>query len=260
MINRFAQRAATLAALAMGVGLSGCSFNIEWDEVDGVALSEFDQSGDAPTELSLAGPDEVVITEGETLSISLEGSSEAGNALRFDRRGDELRIARDNNVFGGSDKAIIRITMPAPSGLEIAGSGKINSAVMASEADIDIAGSGAVSIAEVDADRLDIDLAGSGTVAAAGSVERLTIEMAGSSVLSLGDLMADDVKINIAGSGNVDVASNGIVDAEIAGSGNIVVTGSATCTLDSAGSGTMTCRPAPEAAASESEDDTLSAE
>ena len=64
MIKNIAQRSAPIAALAMGLGLAGCSYSVDWGEVDGVPLSEFDQSGDAPTEVALAGSDQVVITEG----------------------------------------------------------------------------------------------------------------------------------------------------------------------------------------------------
>ena len=46
MIKHIAQRSAPLAALALGAGLAGCSVSYDFNEVDGVPLSEFDQSGD----------------------------------------------------------------------------------------------------------------------------------------------------------------------------------------------------------------------
>lgn len=254
MIKHIAQRSAPLAALAMGAGLAGCSVSYDFNEVDGVPLSEFDQSGDAPTEVSLAGSDQVIITEGDSLSITLDGSDKAGEAMRFERSGDRLNIARDSNVYDGSEKAIVRIEMPAPAGLKIAGSGEIESAAMASDAEVDIAGSGSITIAELEAAELDVDIAGSGSVSAnAGSVERLTVDIAGSGNVGLGDVMADDVEVEIAGSGNVNLASDGTVDAEIAGSGQITVTGSASCSVDSAGSGSLTCRPAASTAEADDE-------
>ncbi|MEM7780436.1 MAG: head GIN domain-containing protein [Pseudomonadota bacterium] len=244
MISKLAKQAAPIAVLALGVGLAGCSYSVEWDEVSGVPLSEFDQSGEAPEGIKLAGPDQVVITDGDSLSITLDGDSAAGEALRFDRSGNELTIARDQEAYDGSARAVVRIAMPAPSGLTIAGSGEIESSAMASEAEIEIAGSGTIIVTEIDADLLDLDIAGSGSVTAAGSAERLDIDIAGAGNVRLSELTADDVKIDIAGSGNVRLASNGIVDADIAGSGNILVTGSAQCSLSSAGSGTLTCQPA----------------
>ncbi len=251
MIQEFAKRAAPIAVLMLGTSLSGCGFvsmDMDWDEVEGVPLAELDMSGDAPDEISLAGPDSLIITEGDGMTITLDGDSEAGDALRFDLDGDELTIARDNNVYDGSKRAIVRLTIPAPETLGIAGSGDIESATMASRAEIEIAGSGSITVAAIDAEDLDVAIAGSGDVSAAGSAQSLDVSIAGTGNVRLGELMADNVSVSIAGSGNVDLASNGRVDGSIAGSGNITVTGSATCSVDTAGSGKLTCNRAPSTA------------
>lgn len=246
MLHAIARRAAPMAALALGAALSGCTFTNDWQEVEGVPLAEFDMAGEAPTRITLAGPDRLVITEGETLDITLEGDSQAGEALRFDRDGERLTIARDREIFDGSGEAIVRMSVPAPSYLAIAGSGSIEAASMARDATLEIAGSGSIDVTRIEAQSLDVEIAGSGDLRAAGITERLTVEIAGSGDVHLGKLMADDVSVEIAGSGDVDLASNGTVNAEIAGSGDITVTGSATCSLDSAGSGSLTCRRATE--------------
>ena len=81
MIAWVSKNAAPLAALAMGAALSGCGMNYNsWEEVEGVPLAELDMSGEAPDTIRLAGPDRVVISEGDTLTITLEGGSEAGEA------------------------------------------------------------------------------------------------------------------------------------------------------------------------------------
>ena len=250
MIHKFAKRAVPIAALTLAATLAGCSYSVDWsDEVEGVALSEFDTSGEAPDTIQLAGPDKIVITEGDGLSITLEGDDEAGDALRFDRDGDRLTIARDRDVYDGSGSALILITMPAPEALEIAGSGDIESATMASDAEIEIAGSGNVKVEAIAAEELDVSIAGSGDVYAAGTASVLDLSIAGNGNVRFGELTADTVSISIAGSGNVNLASNGSVDASVAGSGNINVTGSATCSVSTAGSGSLKCSPAEAEAA-----------
>lgn len=243
MFHWFAKRAAPLAALALGVTVAGCSYSYEWDEVEGVPLAELDMSGDAPATIQLAGPDKVVISEGEGLTITLEGNAEAGEALRFDRDGERLTIARDRSVYDGNGSATVLIAMPAPSNLEIAGSGNIESATMASEAEIEIAGAGGIKVESLEAESLSVDIAGAGEVGAAGTAQSLSVSIAGSGDVRLGDLMADDVSVSIAGSGDVEVTSNGTVNADIAGSGDVVVNGSASCSVQSAGSGSLTCKP-----------------
>ena len=253
MIAWFAKRAAPLAALALGAALSGCAYMTDFDEVSGVPLADLDLSGEAPDTIGLVGPDKVVISEGDTFTVTLDGDAEAGGALRFDLDGNDLTIARDSKVYDGSRSAIVRITMPPAANLEIAGSGSIEADTMASEAEIEIAGSGDISVASIAAERLSVEIAGSGTVTAAGSAKVLSVEIAGAGDVKLAELMADDVSVEIAGSGDVEVASNGTVDANIAGSGDVVVTGNATCSLQSAGSGSLSCRPTETAAADETD-------
>lgn len=253
MFAGFAKRAAPIAALAMSVGLSGCWVpgSGNWERVDGVPLAELDTSGDAPDTIWLAGPDKVVITEGDTLSITLDGDDEAGEAMRFEREGSRLSIARDPEVYDGRGEAIVRITMPAAANLEIAGSGEIEADTVASSAELEIAGSGDITVANVDSESLEVEIAGSGDVRAAGRTQRLSVEIAGSGNVDLSELMSDDVSVGIAGSGDVRLASNGTVDANIAGSGNVTVIGSASCSVSSAGSGSVNCRPAETASADE---------
>ncbi len=244
-INKLAVPA---AMAALGIGLSGCSYDVDWGDVSGVPLAELDTSGDAPTAIELAGPDSVVIVEGDGFEISVEGDSEATEALRFDRNGDRLAIARDRDVYNGSGGAVVTLTMPAPSQLDIRGSGDIEAATVAADSDIEIAGAGNIRVTTIDSTDLDIEIAGSGTVAGAGTAQNLSIEISGAGDVEMAELTADTVQIEIAGAGNVELASNGTVNAEIAGAGDIVVTGTATCSVSSAGAGSLTCRPPATAA------------
>lgn len=246
MLSRVIKRAVPVAAL--GLALSGCAFMTDWNEVSGVPLAELDTSGEPPTKIGLAGPDRVVLSQGDGLTITLDGNAKAGEALRFDRDSDRLTIARDSDIWDGSGKAIVRITMPPASALEIAGSGFIEADTVASEAELEIAGSGDISVATIDAERLLVEIAGSGEVEAAGAATTVEIEIAGSGDVNMANLLAETVTVGIAGSGDVDIASNGTVDAEIAGSGDVVVFGDASCSVETAGSGSVTCKPAPSAA------------
>ncbi|BDI59788.1 head GIN domain-containing protein [Qipengyuania nanhaisediminis] len=246
MLAWIAKRATPIAALVLGSSLTGCAYMDDWDDVDGVPLAELDLSQDTLDTISLAGPDSVIIATGDTLAISLEGDSAAGEALRFDHEDDRLSIARDRKVYDGSGRAVVQITMPPAANLEIAGSGTITADRIAGNAELEIAGSGDIAVADVDAERLEVEIAGSGTVRASGSADMVHIEIAGSGDVLLAALSAEDVTVEIAGSGDVEVASDGRVTAEIAGSGDVVVVGSATCSVQSAGSGSLTCRPRPD--------------
>jgi len=250
MIDRLVQKAAPVTALALGASLSGCAYVADWNyEVSGVPLNELEISGSAPTEIALAGPDKVIITEGETLEITLDGDAEAGEALRFDLDSNSLTIARDSSVFDGSGTAIVRITMPAPKEVTVAGSGTIEAATIAETAELTVGGSGNMVIDTIAARSLEIAIGGSGEIKGSGTAERLEIAIGGSGEVDLSDLKAERAEVSIGGSGDVAFASDGEVEANIGGSGDVVVTGDAKCTLNSMGSGTLTCNPVSSAAA-----------
>lgn len=249
MIHKLAKQLAPVATLALGASLSGCAFIVSdfSNDIEGVPLTELDMSAPAPDSIVLAGPDKIIISEGDELAITLEGNSEAGEALRFDRDGDSLAIGRDSDVYDGSGQAIVRITMPAPQELTIAGSGDIESFSLADKADVTIAGSGDISFGPISSENLEISIAGSGSVSGSGTAQDLDIGIAGSGNVILTELNAQNADVEIAGSGNVEFASDGTVSANLVGAGDIVVTGSASCTSNNIGAGNLTCRPAPTA-------------
>jgi hypothetical protein len=246
-ITAGARRLLTGAGLALGAfALSGC-LNIS-TSFSGVPLDELDTGGAAPVEFALAGPDDAILTVGDTLAITVEGDAAAREAVLFRLDGDKLAVGRDGDWDSADGKATIRVTMPAPREVSLAGSGDISAETLAKSAEVSIAGSGKVTIADLDADRLEVSSAGSGTLAAKGRAERLEISIAGSGDIDFAEVMADDVEISIAGSGDIRLASDGRVSSSIVGSGNVYVTGSATCKTSAVGSGEVTCKPAAQAA------------
>lgn len=233
---------APLAAVAFAAGIAGCKdAHISIGDEEGVPLAELDMSGDPPTRLVLAGPDSVVVTDGEALAIDVEGDDAAVEVLRFSLDDGTLGISRDSE-HRVSGRATVRVTMPAPESIVIAGSGGVAAQSMAKEAEATIAGSGRLDVAFLAADSLEVNVMGSGTFGAGGTAKKLDLTVAGSGSMEAKDLKVDSADITIMGSGDADFASDGTVEAEVMGSGSVTITGSATCTVNSMGSGTVTCR------------------
>ena len=96
-------------------------------------------------EIVLAGPDEIRVTTGEKLAITVEGDQAVKDQLRFSIKDGSLAIHRKGEMFGsGSAIAIINVTMPAPKEVVMAGSGKITAANLANKANVTVAGSGTI--------------------------------------------------------------------------------------------------------------------
>lgn len=232
-----------LAIAAAATMLSACNGNFDINSSNsGVPLAELDYEGATPSGISLAGPDRVIVTSGETLTIDVEGDPDVTELLRFDLDDDRLGIGREGN-WRQKGIATIRVTMPTPTSLSLAGSGKIELDRLGTggNTEVSIAGSGESRIAQIDAEVLDISVAGSGSLTAAGRAETLDLSIAGSGDLDLRDVQVGNADIAIAGSGDAVFSSDGNVDASIMGSGDVEVIGNATCEVSAMGSGNVRC-------------------
>lgn len=254
MLHKIIRGIAPVAAMAFAAGLAGCDGGrVVINDGEGVPLSELDLSGAPPTELVLAGPDHVLLAKGRKLAIDVSGDQAAIDALRFTLKDGALGIMRDHEARKIEGRATVRVTMPLPEKIVIAGSGKIETEGLADIAEMVIAGSGTVSANDVSSKSLQVTVAGSGLIDAAGTVETLELNIAGSGNARMRALKADTAEIMIAGSGTADFSSDGTVTAKIVGSGDVKVTGSATCKVNAVGSGTVTCQAAPNAAEAQAE-------
>ena len=257
MLHRILKGAAPVAAMALGLMAAGCKdVEFRWGngEEDGVPLAELDYEGATPDKVALLGPDTVVVTEGKTLTIKVEGDSKAVEALRFKLNDGTFGVSRASGSRGIDGVATVRITMPSPRALMLAGSGGIAAQTLADRAEIDIAGSGRVDVASVRASRLEVNVAGSGSTGVAGTAESLELNIVGSGQADLGELKVDAAEVNIMGSGSGEFASDGQIEANVMGSGTVTVSGNAECKINAMGSGSLRCRPAKDAPTAGSSD------
>ena len=238
----FLKALAPVLAVAMATGVSGCNGKITINGEEGKKLSEIDMSGPAPHELVLLGPDEVQVTTGDKLAITVDGDPDAVAKMRFSLKDGTLAILREDKVFSSGDKlAVVHVTMPAPTEVTMAGSGKINAATLAPDAKVVVAGSGRIDSQNVSGSKLEVTLPGSGSFRAAGNVDSLELTILGSGSAELDAVKAGKAKVTIAGSGGAAFASDGEVEASIMGSGSVKVTGRARCKVSAMGSGTLVC-------------------
>lgn len=240
--GKFVRTLGPIIAIAIAAGASGCDGKVTINGDEGKPLSELDLSGKAPDELVLAGPDEIRVSTGDKLAITVEGDAEATEQIRFSLKDGSLAIHRKDKTFSSNGKtAIVNITMPAPREVVMAGSGKIMTANLATKAEVTVAGSGTIESTTVSGEALDLTIAGSGNFLAAGNVRKLDLTIAGSGSARMDALKVEKADVSIAGSGNATFASDGEVKANIMGSGNVTVKGRARCTVSSMGSGKLVC-------------------
>jgi hypothetical protein len=240
---------APVVALAIAGGLAGCDKgSVKFNGEDGQELADLDLTGDAPSEVSLLGPDTVDIRDGENLAIEVEGSDEARERMRFVLKDGSLGILRQNGNWSDNQTATVIVTMPAPAKLNVAGSGKMRAASVSDQPEVNLAGSGSLDLASVNARKLEVNIVGSGSLKAAGTTDHLELNVMGSGSGDLGALKAGSANVNVGGSGDATFASDGEVNANIMGSGDVTVKGRARCKVHTIGSGSLVCEGGSEEA------------
>ena len=88
-----------LLAAASAITLAGCDgADVEINGQKGVPLSEIEIAGAPPEKVFLASGDNVIVTEGNTFAITVEGSDTA--SLRFVRDKELIGITREDGWSG----------------------------------------------------------------------------------------------------------------------------------------------------------------
>jgi len=166
-----ANRIFALLAAVSAIALAGCDgADVEINGQKGVPLSEIEIAGAPPEKVFLASGDNVIVTEGNTFAITVEGSDTA--SLRFVRDKELIGITREDG-WSGDSKATIRITMPAPKEVIIGGRGDVTfasdgtvEANIGGAGDVKVAGNAKCTVNAMGSGTLTCTPTGSGATAA----------------------------------------------------------------------------------------------
>ena len=184
--------------------------------LQGVPLETLDLTGEAPHKVALLGPAQLVLSEGEVFRVDVE-PGDGADTVRFSLDEGKLGVA------GGHHDTIVRVALPAPRKLTVAGSGWMTAEKLARDGKVSIAGSGRLEVAAVNGGRVKVSIAGSGRLALDGQADELDLSIAGSGTCDAEGLVVEKAAVHIAGSGDTIFTCNGEVAAHLMGSGNVIV-------------------------------------
>jgi hypothetical protein len=165
--------------------------------------------------VSLSGIGNVIVTQGEEESLTVEADDNLMEYIETEVRGEVLVLgftdaARDKDVEP-TETILFHLTVKEIVGLSLGGIGDISASTL-------------------DTDRLEINLGGVGDVSIgsfAAAVTSLEIDLGGAGDVVIDSLVAEEFSIRLGGAGDVDVGS---LDAEksvvhINGAGDVELTG-----------------------------------
>ena len=198
-------------------------------------------------EISSVGPQDVVVTRGDTYAVRAEGSPEALALLEVVVDDGELTIRPKEQFRFGFDwsrvaSATFYVTVPQLEEVSLAGSGDIRIDRIEGESfSGTIAGPGELAIATLEVDEADFRIGGSGNVVAAGTAREARVSIGGSGEVRAGGLLSQTASVSVGGSGNVALTVQDEAQVSIAGSGDVDISGPARCSVSRMGSGNVRC-------------------
>lgn len=195
----------------------------------------------------LIGSADLVLTQAETPSLTVEGDKDALPFLKAEVRGDELTLSyepRDRHSWWNNDRKGPRFLLRAKSleRITTAGNGDVqaDSFTVPGDFEIAIAGSSDVRFGAFAARKLLVRISGAGDVTIVGGVLEQNVNIAGSGDYHGDSLQTATTTISIGGSGDATVWARDALAVKIAGSGDVKYYGRPSLSKSIAGSGSVT--------------------
>jgi hypothetical protein len=204
-------------------------------------LTEFD-------EIQALGPQDVVITYGEELSVSSKGEPLALSLFKPRVENGRLILAPEDGFDWGSSWENLRgatfyVTMPKLEAVDLAGSGDISiDRVEGERFSGTVAGEGELSIAGLEVEEADFSISGSGNIVAAGNAARARVSIGGAGEVKAAALHSTNASITIGGFGDVDLTVAEEARISINGAGDVDISGPGRCSVTRYGIGEVTCQ------------------
>ncbi len=198
-------------------------------------------------EISTVGPQDVVITRGDTFSVRAEGSPQALAILDAVVVDGRLTIKPKNANFNffrwpGGASATYYVTLPQLQGIAVAGSGDVSvDRIEGRGFEASIAGPGSLAISAIKVDSANFSIGGQGDISVAGTARDTHVAIAGTGEVQGGGLRSDTASISIGGTGDVALTVDKEAKVSIMGTGDVDISGPGRCSVTQMGSGDVQC-------------------
>lgn len=196
--------------------------------------------------IRVEGPFDVTVTTGMTAKAHATGDRGALEMLSVTASGSTLtvRAGADDawNERGLSPGAIPTIVVEVPrlTGASVNGGGRLRIAEMrAQRVEVNVAGAGTIDVAAVRAETVNATLIGSGTIALAGTASRVQLRSNGAGSIDAAGLRAGEVSLVAETSGDTSASARYSAQVSALGLGAVRVDGGGKCTVR--GNGPVAC-------------------
>lgn len=193
--------------------------------------------------IDLSGSGDVIITQGETESLTIETDDNVMEHITSEVRGGTLYLGTEPRTNVIPTRLVFTLGVDELRAADVSGSGSIEAdSIETDSLELNVSGSGSVNVDSLAADDLKVGISGSGEVQLAGETPEQDIDISGSGQYRAGDLLSETAVVSISGSGEATIWTTGSLDADVSGSGTINYYGAPTVTSSTSGSGNVNGR------------------
>lgn len=182
--------------------------------------------------VNVAGPFDVIITQGSTESVKVEAPHDVMDRILTEVNNGVLKIYSKHDTFnwgnwwGNHKKIMIYVAVKDIREVNISGSGDVafRDGLTSNALKLRISGSGDM-VGKVDVKTLESSISGSGDMSLSGRADNSTVSLVGSGDYTARNLTTASTAIRLTGSGDAYVNATERIDAALHGSGDIHCSG-----------------------------------
>jgi hypothetical protein len=191
-------------------------------------------------EVSLSGVGTLVITQGETESLTIEAEPRVLERIETDVRNGRL-IIRPDRSFETREPITYVLGVRELNGIELAGAGRVEVAQLTTDQlRIDGSGAGAIVIDNLTANTLDATAAGNVQVELGGAVDSQTVTVSDAASYAAANLASRLASVTASGASQVIVNVSESLDARVSGAARVEYIGDPAVTQDVSAAGSLT--------------------
>ena len=181
------------------------------------------------TRVNLSGAGQVVIVQGDTHTVEIEGPEGQRERARIEVSGGTLNLGFRVDWWDWlgarpweSGRPRFRVTMQHLAGLTVSGAGSVEADRIETDSlELVLSGAGSLSVGSLQAAKLDVRLHSVGSVDVTGKVAEQSLRLSGAGSYRAGRLESETADVHLSGVGSATVWVKASLDAHISGAGSI---------------------------------------
>jgi hypothetical protein len=189
--------------------------------------------------IQVSGVGKVVITQGDTESLTIETDDNLMEYIETKVRGNTLEIGFTNDTSfspGGGRKVleptsgfVFRIGIIDLNDVSVSGAARVEiDKLKTDQLNVSLSGAGDINVSDLNGDQLNVHISGAGDVELAGKVESQVVSMEGVGRYQAYDLESQNATVTISGAGGANLWATDTLYVTISGAGDVRYYGSPT--------------------------------